>query len=291
MSAKPPAIGGSFLAPSVCLILGLTGCGDPQTTSAPVDPASPDEPGPVITLSPGNGAPGQSVTLDSQVPEEREAVARMKRLLEETVLPSVEFHDTPLPDALEWLQMRFVELTDEPGPARRGISIIPESAIPENIGVAPEDSEPSGFGADPPAAGPYPGINLHLENVSFDEALRYTTAFAGMTYRVEPHGLVVVPGGEPYPSATLTTTTYRVAPDFATHLRKPVPEAPAPFQPEPEEETKTTSISPQNFLESAGISFASGTYAYFDAGANTLEVRNSEDQMELVEAFLQSLQR
>ena len=90
-------------------------------------------------------------------------------------IPSIEFADTPLKDALAFLQQRSVELdTTTEVVEEKGFNIVGDLGEAENT-----------------------RITLRLSNVPIAEALRYTTSLAQFKYSVEPHAVVISPIASP----------------------------------------------------------------------------------------------
>jgi hypothetical protein len=88
------------------------------------------------------------------------------------ILPKVHFAGASLQEAIETLREMTRELDiNEPDPDKKGVKI---TLAP---GVASSDAK----------------ISLDLTDVPITEALRYVTELAGMKYKVEPYGVVVVP--------------------------------------------------------------------------------------------------
>ena len=100
--------------------------------------------------------------------------AETKEKLEATILPKVEFSDTPLSDALKFLQQRSVEID----PERKGIVILDTRKRGENF----YDTR----------------ITLKLSNVPMMEVLRYTTSLAQLSFSIRD-GAVVVEKVKPDP--------------------------------------------------------------------------------------------
>ena len=233
-------------------------------------------------------------------------IRRIEDKLKNIFLPSVEFADTPLQDALNFLQQRSVELdVSEPDPAKKGINIVLDAAIlgGGGGGMAPAAPTDGGFGFEggAPAAPAFGGgggvgdtrVTLRLTNVPLAEALRYTTSLASLKYKVEPNAVLVVPISTP--DKDLFTNVYVVPPTFlstgagggggggaaaADPFADPV--APSGLAAAARPTAKTV-------LENAGITFPAGASAIYNKTSSQLIVRNTQDQMELVEAYIDSI--
>ena len=230
-------------------------------------------------------------------------IRQIEDKLKNIYLPSVEFADTPLQDALNFLQQRSVELdAAEPDPALKGINIVLDADVISGGGAAaPAAPAGDGFGFEggAPAAPAFGGggisgtrITLRLSNVPLAEALRYATSLAGLKYKVEPNAVLVVPLSRP--DAELFANVYVVPPTFlstdaggggggaaaADPFADPV--APSGLSVSARPTAKTV-------LENAGISFPPGASAIYNKTTSQLIVRNTADQMEMVEAYIDSI--
>lgn len=249
-----------------------------------------------------DGGPDVLIPTDNTTTEIRRTEEKLKTI----ILPSVEFADTPLRDALEFLQQRSVELDiNETNPGKKGINIILDEGSFGGSAAAAPAAAPAGDGfgfeggGGPAAASGGGGIGdtritLRLGNVPLAEALRYTTNLAQLKYKVEAHAVVVVPLSTP--DADLFTNVYVVPPTFlsmgsggggggggaaaADPFAAPV-------------ETGGTVLkgrsTAKEILESAGITFGTGASAIYNPGTSQLIVRNTQDQIELVEAYIDSI--
>ena len=139
-------------------------------------------------------------------------------------------------------------------------------------------------------------ITLQLSNVPLVEALRYTLALANLKYKVEPNAVLVVPLSTP--DKELYTNIYVVPPNFLTASggagggggggAGPVD----PFAAAPDAGGGAGPVarnSAKDVLESYGIVFGTGSSATFNAQTSQLIVRQTQDQMELVEAVIESI--
>jgi general secretion pathway protein D len=253
-----------------------------------------------LESGPNVDIPTDTATMDIRRTEEK---------LKTIILASVEFADTPLKDALIFLQERSVELDiNETDPTKKGVNIILDAgASMAPSAVVPTDALPvaagaSGFengGGAPAAGGGGLGdtrITLRLTNVPLAEALRYTTSLAQLKYKVEPFAVKVVPVSTP--EADIFTNVYVVPPTFLSTDGGGGGGgggAAAAADPFAEPVAAGGGAAPRGrpnakqILESAGITFGTGASAIYNASTSQLIVRNTQDQMELVEAYIESI--
>src|SRR5437762_3186083 len=159
------------------------------------------------------------------------------------------------------------------------------------------------------AATSEPRITLTLNQIPLGEALRYIANQAGLKVKVEPYAVAIIPISEQ--SNDLITKQYRVPPDFiSTTLSgssllqrgaytKAAGTAPSPGA-APVGTGKDTLESTggqqlvnregaKDFLEGQGVQFPPGASANFLPQSSRLIVRNTQDNLDLVDAIVEQL--
>src|SRR5947208_15862697 len=164
---------------------------------------------------------------------ELRGTAQMSNKLNGIIIPHVEFRDTSIREAIDFLR----EQAAENDPSGQGVNIVlrlvPLGQIaPSSIPVAPPTgtgtpgvgAPPAGAAAPPagspgasPVVAPVSGpagarITITLDNIPLGEALRYVANQAGLKVKVEPYAIAVVPLTEQ--SNDLITKRYHVPPEF-----------------------------------------------------------------------------
>lgn len=190
------------------------------------------------------------------------------------IFPQVQFAGASVEEAVEFLRIKSRDYdVVERDPAKKGINLI----------IKP--------GAAPSAA----QITLDLKDVPMAEALKYITELGGMKYKIEPYAVVVVPisdvGTEQY------TRSFKVPPDFLTAAGggggAAAPAAPAdPFAPAgnaPAASGISTRPTAKDVLVANGIAFPDGASASFVAATSQLIVKNTQPNLDQVEAFVDEL--
>lgn len=194
--------------------------------------------------------------------------------LSSIMLPKVQFTDVTVEEAIEQLRMESRELdTMETEPTEKGVNIILKTGVAEANG---------------------PRINLDLDNVPLAEALRYVTDFAGLKFKIEPFAVVIVPLTDV--TADLYTRVFRVPPDFLSSAGGDEGGAAAavdPFAPAPADGGGAGSITPRKsakeILEARGVTFPEGSSAFFNPTTSQLIVRNTQGNIDLIDAYVQDL--
>lgn len=234
--------------------------------------------------------------------------------LKRIIIPEIEFEQTPLSTAVDFLRQKSRELDDlEPDPARKGINIIigragggaaPAAGAPAAGGAAGGDmgfADPlgGGGGALGGAVAGDPPITLKLSNVPLVEALRYTTELANLKYKVEPNAVMIVPAGEA--GGDLYTQVYRVPPSFLSGGGDggggggaAAPAAGDPFADLGDKKAGSGGgiskrKNAREILEGVGVTFPQGSSAIYNATTSQLIVRNTQANLDLVEAYVETL--
>jgi type II secretory pathway component GspD/PulD (secretin)/tetratricopeptide (TPR) repeat protein len=148
-----------------------------------------------------------------------------------------------------------------------------------------------------------PRITITLNQIPLGEALRYIAAQAGLKVKVEPYAVAIIPISEQ--SNDLITKEYRVPPDFiSTTLTgtsllqrgayKTAPgTAPAGTGKDTQESTGGQQLinreGAKEFLEAQGVAFPPGGSANFLPQSSRLIVRNTQDNLDLVDAIVEQL--
>ncbi len=206
----------------------------------------------------------------------RSAGAYLTEKMDKIIFPTVQFQNATVDEAIEYLRIKSKDLDIyETDPTRKGVNIILRSG-------------------DAPAAA---SISLELKNVPMSEALRYITDLAQMKYKVESFAVVVVPISDN--NTEMFTRTYRVPPDFLSMgpagggAGAPAAPAADPFAAAPAAGGGgiPTRATARDVLTASGITFADGASASFTAATSTLVVRNTQPNLDLVEAFVDELNK
>ena len=198
------------------------------------------------------------------------------RKLKEIVIPTLEFSNARLVDIVEFLTQKSQELdASETDPRKRGVNIVIDS---------------TGF-----AAGEDPGqrsISVKLANVPLGVALRYVAQQAGMDYRTDNFAARLVSATAGADSA-VTTRRYVVPPGFLSSGGGGGGGAAAPADPFADPAPAgggalVERIGAQQFLQDRGVQFGPGASANFVASTNSLVVRNTDEQHQVVENIIQA---
>ncbi|MBE2179701.1 MAG: type II and III secretion system protein [Chthoniobacterales bacterium] len=184
----------------------------------------------------------------------------VNRKLDDIIIPRINFTDATVRDAIEYLRERSAALDTDPLDAReRGVNIVLKLD----------------------AAAASQTITIDLADIPLREALDYITRLANLKIKVEPYAVLIVPISEP--TDTLITKEYRVPPGFITSLPSGGGGADAGYGGETVARSRA-----KDFLESQGVQFPPGASANFLASSSRLIVRNTQENLDLVDALVES---
>jgi len=227
-------------------------------------------------------AQGQSQVLEQPVIDTR-GTASINRKLEEIRLPSINFREATVREALDFVKQRAKALdTTEPDEAKRGINIVLKL-------------DPSTQAADTAQR-----ITLAFTDVPLGEALKYIATAAGLKIKVEPYAVAVVPINEQ--TDILITKEYKVSPGFISSLPAAggaaaggAAAAPGGFGFGGGAAAGGAGAAPatvgksgaKEFLEANGVTFPPGSSANYLTSSSKLVVRNTQANLDLIDQLVE----
>jgi general secretion pathway protein D len=217
--------------------------------------------------------PVRGLAIDPVMTGGTEPTVYLTRKMQELIFPQVQFSGASIEEAVEFLRVksRDIDVT-ETDPAKKGVNIILKAG-------------------DTPITA---SISLDLKDVPMVEALRYVTELAGMKYKVEPFAVLIVPVSDI--SDQQYTRIYKVPPDFLSMGGSDAAAAPAasadPFAANTGAAAASGLLqrkSALDILKAQGIPFPEGASAVFNQVTSQLIVKNTQPNLDLVEAFVDSI--
>lgn len=259
---------------------------------------------------------GQSVEpISDAFARDAGGTARITNKLNTIIIPKIEFRDASIREAIDFLRQQAAA-NDPSTEGKQGVDIVlrtlslgraeapapaplPETTpplpatAPENAPIEPTPVAPP----PPPAISPAEArITITLSQIPLGEALRYIASQAGLKVKVEPYAVSVVPINEQ--SSDLFTKEYRVPPGFigssvnvgANPLDRPASRAGGGGKDTQETTGGQQLVNRQtalDFLKDQGVPFPAGASANFLPQSSRLIVRNTEENLELVDALVE----
>src|SRR5437899_2729888 len=212
------------------------------------------------------------------------------------------------------LRLRSLGRSNEPTPVTATTTVGGAAASAETL-PAGESAPPAAAGVATAVPGVTPAtpslppvnpaearITLTLNQIPLGEALRYIASQAGLKVKVEPYAVLILPLSEQ--SNELTTKEYRVPPGFISSTvnvgvsalnqgaTKVGAGGVAGGTGKDTQETTGGQLlvnreGAREFLESQGVPFPPGASAHFLPQSSRLIVRNTIDNLELVDALVE----
>jgi general secretion pathway protein D len=218
--------------------------------------------------------------------------------LKRIIIPRIDFEDTTVEEAIDFLRLRAAELdTTELDPARKGVNFVIRRPRPTAAAPAGDAGLPAAGAEALPLVASDPGSlrvrELRIRNVPLVMALKYICDQTKLRTKVDDFAVTLVPiteGGEDN-----FTRTFRVPPDFNTALDSSGGggEAGAGAA-DPFAETKTgaatlTARKPiLELLKGAGITFGEGSSATL-SNSGVLLITNTPTELDKVEQLVQTI--
>ncbi len=187
--------------------------------------------------------------------------------LNRIIIPRVDFEDTTMEEAIDFLRLRAAELDiKEPDPAKKGINFVIRR--PRRVAAADAGTPPTA-----PDAAIDPGAlrvkELRLRNVPLATALKYIGDQTKLRYKVDDFAVTLIPQSEV--DKDIFTRAFNVPPDLASTLNSMSDAGKAPGDP-------AVRRPILELLRSAGINFGEGSSVTL-ASSGILLVTNTPDEL------------
>ncbi len=225
-----------------------------------------------------------------------EGVAYIQEKLRRIVIPRIDFEDTTVEEAIDFLRLRAAELdTTEVDPAKKGVNFVIRRPRAAAAGAAPDaageaaPAEGLPIGGDP---GSLRVRELRIRNVPLSVALKYICDQTKLRVKVDDFAVALVPQTES--GEDIFTRTFRVPPDFGGSLDGgseggASAEADPFAEPSAGNANKIQARKPiKDLLAANGIVFADGSSATLSSGG-VLLVTNTPSELDKVEQLVSAI--
>ena len=235
-------------------------------------------------------------------PGEREGTAYITEKLRRIIIPTINFEDITVEDAIDILRIRSREFdTIELDPAKKGVNFVirrPRTAAPAGGGDAGLDAGELGDNL-PLVATQDPSAlrirELRVSNIPLEQALKYICDATRLKYKVDEYSVTLVPQSED--TQDVFTRSFNVPPDFQSSLENSSggggaqaevdPFNDAPGSGGPSQLTARPPIIEQ--LKKAGINFGNGSSATL-SNNGVLLVTNTPSELDKIEQLVDGFQ-
>jgi len=239
-------------------------------------------------------------TITGPIADNHGGVAYISEKLRRILIPRIDFADTTVEEAIDFLRLRAAELdTLELDPAKKGVNFVVRR--PRATGVAPAaeagaDAAAPGAEALPTAAidvGALRVKELRIRNVPLAVALKYICEQTKLRYKVDDFAVTLVPQTET--GEDIFTRSFTVPPDFATSLDAGGEGGSGaekdPFAAADKKGGAAKQLSARKpileLLKASGIVFAEGASATLSSNG-VLLVTNTPSELDKVEQLVQT---
>ncbi len=238
-----------------------------------------------------------AVTGDLMDPRLTSGSALIMEKLRSIIIPVIDFEDTSVEEAVDFLRTRSRELdTTTTNPADKGINFVVRKPQPAAAAAAADaaglEAAAGGLGLTPD-----PGAlrirELRLTNVPVATALKYICDSTRLKYKVDDFAVTLVPATED--GEDIVTRSFQVPPDFLDALSDgggAAEPAADPFA-TTAETGGGGGLRPrgnvQDLLKGKGVPFPEKASANFIPANSTLVVRNTPTNLDLIEQIVEAM--
>ena len=182
-------------------------------------------------------------------------------------IPRLDFSDATIREALDFIKKRSRELDDsETDPDKKGINIVLKLSSDDVAYNSP--------------------ITLSLDDVPLREALQYVSQAANLKIKIDPYAVVVVPQEEN--TDVLITKEYKAPPSLIQSLPGASSGAVLEGVAAGSQSVIVARSPAKEYLEANGVVFPPGASANYMASSSRLIVKNTEANLELVDALVET---
>ncbi len=217
--------------------------------------------------------------------------------LKNIIIPSVDFEDTSVEEAVDFLRMRSRELDNTViDPSRKGVNFIVRGTQSVAGGVdsdlLSEDDLSSNSGDPTTARIP----QLKLQSVPLVQVLQFICDLAKLRYRVDEYAVTLLPL-DSTDTSELITRNWNVTPTFISDLGgtagggSSASDDPFAVDSGSDNSAFGSSQSVQELLANTGVEFNEGATANFLPGTSTLIVRNTINNLDLIDNIVERVNR
>lgn len=219
-------------------------------------------------------------------------VAKLTRKLRDLKISELKFTDAAIEDVVNYIAAK----TREADPSGEGINFVLKTkptATPVTTGASARAKRGARGTTDAAAAAPaapvvteaavqaftIPPVTLQVSNLSVQEALQFLCNYTNMKYKIEEYAVIIMPQTDT--SEILLTRTFDVPADF-------IPAATPPPSKPGFSTVESTQVDVKKALTDMGVQFQGVATAVFLPGSSKLVVKNTPEQMDVIEELIKS---
>ena len=216
--------------------------------------------------------------------------------LQNIIIPRIDFADTPLDEAMEFLTQKSIELDNDTDPNRRGINFVIDKGNTASAATGLDED----LGGGGLLLGDDPGSKkidvLRLRNVPLATVLEYVCNKTALRFRVDEYAVTLLPRGSES-SADLVNRTWTVPPTFRTDLAGSEEGGGGGGNNDPFGGDEgglgggglSVRSTVKELLGNSGVGFPDGSSARYISSSSSLIVRNTVSNLDLVDQIVENL--
>lgn len=221
-------------------------------------------------------------------------VQYLQQKLNNIIIPLVDFDNTTVEEALDFLRLRAREIDSEVVDSRKGLNFIIRK--PSVMGAGADGDAELDPDADTPAAdiGTVRIDELKLRNVPLGTVLQYICDKTRLRFKLDEHSVILLPL-ESLEVNDLYTRTFIVPPDFIAKLEQDSKDSGGqdddPFGGGggSGRELLTARAGAQELLLNNGVNFPEKAFANYIAATSTLVVHNTLANLDVIESIIEAI--
>ncbi|MDR3403739.1 MAG: hypothetical protein P4L99_14670 [Chthoniobacter sp.] len=188
--------------------------------------------------------------------------------LQRIIIPKLEFHDATVREVIDYLKKESARHDADSPAGSRGVNIVLRQKSSRDAGSQTARPHSVDNAANT-------RITVSRTNVRLFSALKYITDEADLKFQVEPDAVVIVsPSDLPVvPPGTLLTKEWKIPPDL-------IPRTPSTNK------NERAAGPAKSWLIANGVAFNDGATAIYIEKTSRLIVRNTQDQLDLVDTII-----
>ena len=233
--------------------------------------------------------PGQGLVTQAT------GVEYIQQKLKNIIIPSVDFEDVTVDEALQTLRVRAREFDYEPDENKKGINFLirDPKLIPDGAGQA-DGADDLGIGAvaaTEESIGSIKIDSLQVQNVPLGKVLQFICDKTRLRTKIDEFAVILLPVGA-LEVDDLYTRTYTVPPDFISRISQGSGGGGGgnddPFADNGGDDAGALGerASAQTLLKDNGISFPDEAFANYIASTSTLVVYNTLNNLDLIDDLI-----
>jgi general secretion pathway protein D len=222
---------------------------------------------------------GRKTTVASGTESSESKYARMVKKLQDMRIPNLSFNQADIQTVIQVLTSKSRELDKGDG-INFVLKTEPSAPAAAATGDKPADGAPAAPAAQPT---PIPPVTLNLTDAPMMDVLRFISQITNLQVKVEEYAVFLLPPNDA--SDVLQTRPYAVPANFFEGGLRPATAAAGSTA---ATVVSSVKIDVKQQLTDKGVQFPEGATAAFLAGSSRLVVKNTPDQLDIIQNLIDS---